>query len=323
MWSTLQSIGGFINRNRTKIAVATVIAVGVTLYLTYNSEPEQIEEAEAQEFRPLQVGNESKAKKAANRTRLLFKARRQFDTSASQFLPTLRTKIIEVIDINGTVKHIKELRARATNNKDELEARLWAEIKDASFALLIVTAYMLAAVCTLLRIQLHILARTMHQSYMAEGEDSDVQLNSEMFRMLIEGTYKHLFSTGLKSFAERVKSQIGVSLADWTVKDKLHVDYEEVVQALGAVRQALEADMSELIRTIFIRKRPMLVVTDYAMLTFLLVTDSVGGGHNRCDRSHRWRSSAGSDWVCGSAGGTRRHRAKPPGSGEGLLACGD
>lgn len=242
-----------MNRNRTKIAVAAVIAVGVTLYLTYNSEPES-EAAAVETTRPLQLVSESKAKQAANRTRLLFKVRRQFDTSASQFLPTLRIKIVEVIDINGTVKHIKELRSRATTNKEELEARLWSEIKDSSFALLVVTAYMLSAVCILLRIQLHILARTMQHAYVADGEDGDLQLNSDMFRALIEGTYKHLFGAGLKSFADRVKAQVGATLSDWTVKDKLHVEYEELVHVLGAVRQALEADMGELIRTIFIRK---------------------------------------------------------------------
>jgi hypothetical protein len=252
MWSTIQSIGGFVNRNRTKVAVAAVIAVGVTLYLTYKPEPQA--EANVQTVRQPQLTNESKAKQAANRSRLLFKVRRQFDTSASQFLPTLRLKIVEVIDINGTVKHIKELRSRATNNKEELEARLWAEIKDSSFALLVVTAYMLAAVCTLLRIQLHILARSMQHAYIADAEEAELQLSGDTFRLLIEGTYKHLFGTGLKSFAERVKSQVAASLADWTVKDKLHVEYEELVYVLSSVRQALEADMSELIRTIFIRK---------------------------------------------------------------------
>jgi hypothetical protein len=254
MWSTIQSIGGIVNRNRTKVAVAAVIAVGVTLYLTYNAEPEPEAEANVQTVRQPQLTNESRAKQAANRSRLLFKVRRQFDTSASQFLPTLRLKIVEVIDINGTVKHIKELRSRATNNKEELEARLWAEIKDSSFALLVVTAYMLAAVCTLLRIQLHILARSMQHAYIAGAEEAELQLSGDTFRLLIEGTYKHLFGTGLKSFAERVKSQVAASLANWTVKDKLHVEYEELVYVLGSVRQALEADMSELIRTIFIRK---------------------------------------------------------------------
>jgi hypothetical protein len=255
MWSTLNSIGGFVNRNRTKILVASVIAIGVTLYLSYNTEEPEPEKAPALEnTSPLRLADESTAAKAANRTRLLFKIRRQFDSTASQFLPTLRIKIVEVIDINGTVKHIKDLRARATTNKDELEARLWTEIKDSSFALLVVTVYMLSAVCTLLRIQLHILARTLQKSYELDGRDADAQLSSEMFRALIEGTYKQLFGSGLKTFADIVKQQISTTLAGWTVKDKLHVEYEELVSALEAVRRNLEADMTNVIKTIFIRK---------------------------------------------------------------------
>ena len=38
MWSTIQSIGGFVNRNRNKLLVASVVAIGVTLYLNYNGE---------------------------------------------------------------------------------------------------------------------------------------------------------------------------------------------------------------------------------------------------------------------------------------------
>ena len=204
MWSTIQSIGGFVNRNRNKLLVASVVAIGVTLYLNYNGETVEDEDKhdpQLETVQRLRLANESNSMKAANRTKLLFKIRRQFDTSVNQFIPTLRVKIVEVIDINGTVRHIKELRAKATTNKEELETRLWTEIKDSSFAMLIVTSYMLSAVCVLLRIQLHILARSLQKSYNNNQlfpQDDDIQLNSDTFRGLIEGTYKHLYGNGLK-----------------------------------------------------------------------------------------------------------------------------
>ena len=258
MWSTLQTLGGFISRNRTKIAVASVIAIGVTLYLAYTAEPEaegQRERVEDEERAPtLKFSDESSISVAASRKRLLFKASRQFDTTASQFLPTLRVKVVEVIDINGTVKHIKDLRAKATTDKDELETKLWTEIKNSSFSMLVVSAYMLCAVCTLLRIQLHILGRSLHKKYEADGKEEDLQLDGEKFRLLIEGTYKHLFGAGLRALTERVKSVVATSMAEWSVKEKLHVEHDEIVLMFALIRHHLESDMSDLISAIFIRK---------------------------------------------------------------------
>ena len=260
MWSTIQSIGGFVNRNRNKLLVASVVAIGVTLYLNYNGETVEDEDKhdpQLETVQRLRLANESNSMKAANRTKLLFKIRRQFDTSVNQFIPTLRVKIVEVIDINGTVRHIKELRAKATTNKEELETRLWTEIKDSSFAMLIVTSYMLSAVCVLLRIQLHILARSLQKSYNNNQlfpQDDDIQLNSDTFRGLIEGTYKHLYGNGLKLFSDMIKTQISLVLKNWTVKDKLHVSYDELIEVISIIRRNIENDLSLVIKTIFIRK---------------------------------------------------------------------
>eukprot|EP00600_Ochromonadales_sp_CCMP1393_P001317 CAMPEP_0174992066 /NCGR_PEP_ID=MMETSP0004_2-20121128/22293_1 /TAXON_ID=420556 /ORGANISM="Ochromonas sp., Strain CCMP1393" /LENGTH=336 /DNA_ID=CAMNT_0016245989 /DNA_START=365 /DNA_END=1375 /DNA_ORIENTATION=+ len=113
--------------------------------------------------------------------------------------------------------------------------------------------YMLSAVVTLLRIQLHILARTLHQRQQKpQQEDIEKHLNSEMFRKLIEGTYKQLFGNGLRTFAVLVKQRVAADLADWTVKEKLHVEFAELVQSMNYVRRNLESDMESMIKTIFI-----------------------------------------------------------------------
>lgn len=278
MWSTLQCVGGFLNKNRTKIIVASVVAVGVAVYMNYNSEPEEeAESSTAIENRspPIRLLSETRTNKAANRTRLLLKMKSQFDQTANQFLPTLRVKIVEVVDISGTVRHIKELRRNATSNQEDLEARLWSEIKNASFTMLLVTAYMLSAVCTLLKIQLHILARSLEHTL--EQEDGEMQLNSSKFRALIEGTYRQLFGSGLRTFTDMVKTRVEKDLAGWSVKEKLHVEFDELHEMLTSVRINLEADMEGMIKTIFIRKHffPMffhhlLAVLSCLANTFLL-----------------------------------------------------
>lgn len=261
MWSALQTVGGFVNRNRTKIIVASAVAVGVGLYLHFTTEPEEKDDSTMMvedNTRSIRLLSENRSEKAANRTRLLIRMRKQFDQTASQFLPTLRIKIVEVVDISGTVRHIKELRRNATSNQEELEVRLWSEIKNAAFTMLLVTSYMLSAVCTLLKIQLHILARSLQKTL--DHEDSDVQLSSDKFRALIEGTYKQLFGSGLRTFTDLVKRRVEIDLASWTVKEKLHVEFDELLDVLNSVRVNLEADMEGMIKTIFIRKLTLILL---------------------------------------------------------------
>ncbi|KAJ1407749.1 Peroxin-3 [Ochromonadaceae sp. CCMP2298] len=247
MSSLWQSVTGFVSRNRSRLVIASVVAIAVTVYVNYPwaEEPEEESERERNKRSHIRMMADSRQARP-NRSRLLLRIRRQFDTATGQFLPTLRVKIVEVVDINGTVRHIKALRAQATENQEELEARLWNEIKNASFAMLVVTVYMLSAVCTLLRIQLHILARSLTLTQQDEG------LDSHMFRALIEGTYKQLFGSGLHAFAALVKQRVAADLRDWTVKDKLQVDFDELRQALQYVRRNLESDLEGMIRTIFI-----------------------------------------------------------------------
>lgn len=287
MWQTLQCVGGFLNKNRTKIIVASVVAVGVAVYMNYNSDPEEQADDNAvieNRTQPIRLLSETRSNKAANRSRLLLKMKSQFDQTANQFLPTLRVKIVEVVDISGTVRHIKELRRNATSNQEDLEARLWSEIKNASFAMLLVTAYMLSAVCTLLKIQLHILARSLEHTL--EQEDGEMQLNSSKFRALIEGTYRQLFGSGLRTFTDMVKSRVEKDLAGWSVKEKLHVEFDELHEMLTSVRINLEADMEGMIKTIFIRKfsffsfellvtMPCLFVFFFLIITLLITFLSV------------------------------------------------
>ena len=68
------------------------------------------------------AANALKAQKQ-NKSRLLMRIRRQFDMACAQFIPTLKAKIVEVVDITNAVRQIKEIRAKAyLEDRKELEA---------------------------------------------------------------------------------------------------------------------------------------------------------------------------------------------------------
>ena len=64
------------------------------------------------------------------RAMILQQVRKQFDNYAKHFLPTLKIKIAEVVDISNAVRKIKEIRANTqTSDSQDVEAKLWDEIK--------------------------------------------------------------------------------------------------------------------------------------------------------------------------------------------------
>ena len=301
----LKGVGNFVNRNRNKIVLASVVAVAVGAYLHYNYVSEEEQEKKRllaldQAHRQRQLGLSSN-RRLAYRSRVLLRIKKQFEVACRQFLPILRSKIVEAVDIQGTIKHIKELRAAgalsqgpspmhqaaaASSQREDLEGRLWGEIKNGSFVMFIVTAYMLAAVCTLLKVQLHVLARSMCLSFEAaahidsfvikdQGEgtqsshvassstaaaDKELLLDTDTWRTLIEGTYQQLLGDGLLALTAAVKQAVAadpgtLQLSGWRVKEKTHVEYEELCHAVHQVRQNVDSSMEgELISTVFIRE---------------------------------------------------------------------
>lgn len=304
-----QEIPNFLVRNRNKVAIASIVAIVVAIIASfYNplknhflmNEPQAaIDEANnnnrgservdsrsqhQQQQQSVQRGNNSYdiGRKGNNRSRLLLRVRRQFDSACKHFLPTLRKKIFDLIDINTIVRQIKELRN--TNNglvngqqHVDAESQLWEDVKISAFTMHFVTMYMLAAVCTLLKIQLHILARSIALSvsqknpmasssvsssvgnnayldYDAGYDEDALSMDNEMFRELIEGTYRHLFNKGLKSLSAMIREIVIRDLADWTVKDKVKVEFEEISDIVKHIRSHVEKDFPRLVKMMFIRK---------------------------------------------------------------------
>ena len=165
-----------------------------------------------------------------------------------------------------------------------METKLWEDIKIGSFTQLFVTAYALAAICVLLRVQMHILARssdsftniqsetiTMSENQNLRTHDFDddgsalnpgngsqmpsqKQSNDAALKQLIDGTYKHIFSTGLRTLSSIVRQQVSSDFKEWKVKEKAVVEYGELVQVLASIRRAIESDVANLIKIMIIRK---------------------------------------------------------------------
>ena len=299
---SLKEVGRFIYRHKNKIAIASIVAIGTAIYYSYNKsnriinnniDEEHLEEEEGDEYeffnprlrqRSL-VRNSTSSRhivqdsgiKAGMRSKYMLRIRKQFDSYAKQFLPTLRIKIKEVVDVSSAVRKIKELRGNSPDSGGQEEIMLWEEIKVHSFTMLFVTSYMISAMVVLLRIQLHVLARQLKQmnlegnrngtvlstplpsssssssaSYNDEINGLDNNLGAEMFAQLIEGTYQQLFNTGLVSLAKLVKQRIANLLSEWTIKKKLKVEYEELLEIMTTVRRSLEENITELISMIII-----------------------------------------------------------------------
>lgn len=162
-------------RGRVALGAAAVVAVGA--YVVLRARPPltalsvaDVEESEDEDdwtgmrrrhrsAMPLSAPGS----KTLERSRMLLRVRKQYDTAAMQFLRTLKARIDECVDVKHTILQIRALRAGPANGLEdtaEAEARLWEDIKVSSFTYLFVTAYTEIATCLALRIQLHILARS-------------------------------------------------------------------------------------------------------------------------------------------------------------------
>jgi hypothetical protein len=188
------------------------------------------------------------------------------------FIPTLRKSIFDLIDITQPVKQIKQLRANnstnssASSSSSDTEAQLWEEVKLSSFTMLFVSTYVLCGLTTLLKVQLHVLARAILrgegpalESLGATGDNADdivmYARDSALLKKFIEGTFRTMFSTGLQRFANDVRQRLQYLLRDWVVKERMRVDFEDMLQLLNTVRRDFESDFDTLMRNLFCGKR--------------------------------------------------------------------
>jgi hypothetical protein len=284
----IQSVIRFIKRNPGKLSIIAIVTIIVSVFLkyfnrfpllSYKDEEGTLASRSGKLSRPASNPKLSVLRNA-QRSRLLLRIRKQYDIACKSFLPTLRKKILETIDINHTIKQIKELRSQVqnSNNPNDLqlndaENQLWEDVKISSFSTLFLTIYMVSALTTLLKIQLHVLARsflhktdsnssnsTSSDTTHSETSKNDDNLSSgnfdnEMFIMFVEGVYRQLFSNGISFFSNIVTEQVKEDMQEWIVKDKVKVEFEEVKELFEVIRKHIENNkFDEKIKELLLRK---------------------------------------------------------------------
>jgi len=262
----MKSVRQYLWKHKEKVAVvATGIIIIVGIIVSRNNErTKSEEEKEREEQERIQKENISNKRMMQQ---LLF-AKRQFDLSCRQILPTLRLKINEVVDVLHTIRQIKELRMQSgsegrTSHTSDVENILWEEIKVMSFVLWFVSIYCTCTLVPLLRIQIVLVnkhiskSNTGHSTSSSSSSSSSSRPNddivSDSFDPLMDRTYSHLLERGIHTLTDMVRAFISRQLSDWTVKDTV-VTYEELVSLVSKTRQFLEVETRDLISTLLIRK---------------------------------------------------------------------
>lgn len=250
----LRNIRDFASKHRAKLIGALVVGIGGVAWYMLSSEDNA-------NGRPLavrsgaeegEVKGESRSRK---RARILVMVRRQYNSYAMHFLPTLKLKINEVVDVNNAVSKIKEIRSNNGKNSDDsvdIEAKLWNEIKVSSITILFVTVYMESIVCTLLRILLHVVAAYTSERE-SNGELKDIsEIDVDVLEKLISATYSKIYDAGLKNVTQLVRQGVTKETEDWVVREKMDVRYDEFIAKLCTLRTTFEQDIQGFVNVLAI-----------------------------------------------------------------------
>lgn len=278
MWDFLfrQSIA-FFNRYRSRITIGAIIAIAAAVYYTFFYQPSLNDKRNAslssesgrsgRRLDLVEMRTLSSNPQAGLKARLLLRIRKQFDSSIRIFLPTLRKAVFDLIDISQPVRQIKTLRASTVSslNQMELEAQLWEEVKISSFTMLFVSTYVLCGLTTVLKVQLYVLARAILrgegpalESLGASPDNAEEAAiyakDSALLRKLIDGTFRHMFGPGLQRLADLIRSRLQILLRDWVVKERMRVEFEDILRLLNIVRRDFESDFDPVIRSLLYGK---------------------------------------------------------------------
>lgn len=114
MWSIADNIGKFTWKHRGKLTIALVIGIGTAAYMSYmNSTNEICDQSDDHDqsnhdkksLKKPQFDPKNQLMSSKDKSRLLYQARKQFDIVCHQFLMTLKTKIIDVVDMSTTLRY--------------------------------------------------------------------------------------------------------------------------------------------------------------------------------------------------------------------------
>lgn len=249
---TRSNISKFCWRHRGKIAVTT-LGIGAVLgaaYYYYGDE-EEVDECEGgndsdaeegKENNELSTDNMTNPAAVKKRTSELIAVNDLFDFSLTYFLPTIKQKVKEVVDVTDTVQKLKELMKRDTAPEQHVsKAVLWREIQLSAFNTLLTTAYSVSGASLLLMVQMHILVR--HRSRpLTTTELNSADDHSGVFKGLMEKTFGTFFESGISNFAQKNKRLIDDMFTEigWTVEDTLSVSHDDIKDVLSMMKGRVE-----------------------------------------------------------------------------------
>lgn len=248
------SINKFVFKHRTRLAIGLVVAISTTVaYVIYN----QNNTSNNQSISLTSNNSNKRGFNINEKTVIIIQSRKQFDNAIKQFLVTLKMKLNEALDITHAIRQIKELRLQIKkdmidiNETDSIqEDVLWEDIKINAFTQLLVTVYLVSALCSVLKLQVYLLARINHLKNLEVSYDNE----DSVFQSLIEGTYRHIFGAGLRTLVSLVRQRVTIEMKDWKVKNKLSLEYGEFLQLINQIRKTIESDLSYIIKIVIIRK---------------------------------------------------------------------
>lgn len=272
---SLNSIGKQIYKYRNHIFFASAVGIGLSLYwLNDESNNNTCSSSQINNKQESVTLTVSEKKKISDHAQIMQTLRKQFETAGNFLLPTLKKKIINIIDINTAIKQIKELRVKelrfkaqnSSSTKDpsadsitseqellqyqEEEYMLWVDVKNATFTLAIVNLYAISLLCTLLRIQLALLGREFLQNPLGNFQ-------KDHFSKVIEETFSNLFSEGIVSLSNIISPIVNRVLLPYDVKTNVRFEYIELKTILLSVQIEVDSQISlkTLIQKIILRKK--------------------------------------------------------------------
>ena len=105
--------------------------------------------------------------------------------------------------------------------------------------------------CALLRIQLHVVAAYTIEMAGSGTMDMD-EMGVELLEKLITATYAKIYDVGLKNLTQIVREGVAREMQDWIVREKMSVQYDDLILKLCSLRADFEQDTLHLINALAI-----------------------------------------------------------------------
>jgi hypothetical protein len=181
----MESAKKFCWKHRMKIGLGAVaVAGGVALYYYLNHQEESHPDNQSREGQrptsdlPSPSSGEEEMKSPSkdfqsrrsppesdserenlDEQRLLVAVNELYGFSLVYFLPNVRSRLKDLIDVSETIQRLKDLKNDHSDESRDMKVSLWNNIKISSFTTLLATVYAISAVSVLLHVQMHILVR--------------------------------------------------------------------------------------------------------------------------------------------------------------------